>query len=180
MKRVWIFLVVIKSVQNSFAVIMIMVSKWSLCDPPVKSYILPIHRNGRGQTGKFRSPNIFWPALESFVSPLSTTYLKTKRADGFADGLRLGPWLVCNRYSHPCLILIVLDQVSLSHPYCAWPVDIKSPLLSVECGPLLSPLMCPLSAFISSWWCTIALSFASHCDNSISSTLGHSINLLFR
>ena len=38
-----------------------------------------------GQTGKFRSPHIFWPALESFVLPLSTTYLKTKRADGFAE-----------------------------------------------------------------------------------------------
>ena len=49
----------IKSVQNSIAVIV--VSKWSLtlCDAPVKSFILPIHRNGRGQTGKFRSPNIF-------------------------------------------------------------------------------------------------------------------------
>ena len=62
-----------------------MVSKWSLCDPPVKSYIFSIHRNGRGQTGKFRSPNIFWPALGSFVLPLSTTYLKTNRADGFAE-----------------------------------------------------------------------------------------------
>ena len=65
-----------------------MVSKWSLCDPPVKSYILPMHRNGRGQMGKFKSPNIFWPALESFVLPLSTSDLKTKRADGFADQLR--------------------------------------------------------------------------------------------
>ena len=42
-----------------------MVPKWSQCDP------LVIHRNGRGQTGKFRSPNIFWPALESLVLPLS-------------------------------------------------------------------------------------------------------------
>ena len=42
----------------------------SRCDPLVKSYILPVHRNGRGQTGKFRSPNIFRPALESFVLPL--------------------------------------------------------------------------------------------------------------
>ena len=33
----------IKSVQNSIAIIM--VSKWSLCDPPVKSNISPIHRN---------------------------------------------------------------------------------------------------------------------------------------
>ena len=62
-----------------------MVSKWSLGDPPVKSYILPIHRNGRGQTGKFMSPNIFWPDLESFVLPLSTAFLKTKRADEFAE-----------------------------------------------------------------------------------------------
>ena len=62
-----------------------MVPKWSLCDAPVKSYILPIHRNGRGQTGKFRSPNIFWPALESFVLPLSTTYLKISRAARFAE-----------------------------------------------------------------------------------------------
>ena len=59
------------------------------CDPLVKSYILPVHRNGRGQTGKFGSPNIFRPALESFVLPLSTTYLKTKRAAGLADRLRL-------------------------------------------------------------------------------------------
>ena len=66
-----------------------MVPKWGLCDPPGKSYILPIHRNGRGQTGKFRSPNIFWSALESFVLPLSITYLKMKRADGFAGRLRL-------------------------------------------------------------------------------------------
>ena len=43
------------------------------------------HSVGRGQTGKFRSPNIFWPALESFVLPLSTTYLKTSRAAGFAE-----------------------------------------------------------------------------------------------
>ena len=56
----------------------------------VKRYILPVHRNGRGQTGKFRSPNIFWPALESIL-PLYTIYLKTKCADGFADRLRLGP-----------------------------------------------------------------------------------------
>ena len=62
-----------------------MVPKWSLCDPPGKNYILPIHRNGRGQTGKFRSPNILWLALESFVLPLSTTYLKTKCADRFAE-----------------------------------------------------------------------------------------------
>ena len=47
-------------------------------DPPVKSYNLPI-------SGKFRIPNDFWPALESFVLPLSTTYLKTKRADRFAE-----------------------------------------------------------------------------------------------
>ena len=63
----------------------IMVPKWSLRDPPVKNYIFPVHRNGRGQTGKLRSQNIFWLALESFVLPLSTTYLKTKRADGFAE-----------------------------------------------------------------------------------------------
>ena len=65
------------------SVAVIVVPKWSLCNPLVKSYILPVHRNGRGQTGKFRSPNIFWPALESFVLPLSTTYLKTKRAARF-------------------------------------------------------------------------------------------------
>ena len=28
---------------------------------------------------------MFWLALESFVLPLSITYLKTKRADGFAE-----------------------------------------------------------------------------------------------
>ena len=82
-KRVCIFLAGIKSVQNSIAVIM--VPEWSLCDPPVKSYILPIHRNRRDQTGKFRIPNIFCLALESFVLPLSTTYLKTKRVKGFAE-----------------------------------------------------------------------------------------------
>ena len=62
-----------------------MVPKWSLCDAPVKSYTFPIHRNGRGQTGKFRSPNIYWPALESFVLPLSTPYLKTSCAARFAE-----------------------------------------------------------------------------------------------
>ena len=56
-----------------------MVPEGSLCDPPVKSYIL------RGQTGKFRIPNVFWPALESFVLPLSSTYLKTKCVKGFAE-----------------------------------------------------------------------------------------------
>ena len=61
-----------------------MIPEWSLCDPPVKSDILPIHRNEHGQTGKFRIPNIFCPALGSFVLPLSTTYLKTKRVKGFA------------------------------------------------------------------------------------------------
>ena len=50
-------------------------------------------QNGRGQTGKCRSLNIFWPALESFVLLLSTTYLKTRRAARFADRLRLGPRL---------------------------------------------------------------------------------------
>ena len=78
------FLAGIKSVQNSIAVI-IMYKNGVCADPPVKSYILPIHKNGRGQTGKFRSSNIFWPALESFVLPLSIKYLKTKRADGFAE-----------------------------------------------------------------------------------------------
>ena len=34
---------------------------------------------------RLASSGVFWPALESFVLPLSTTYLKTKRADRFAD-----------------------------------------------------------------------------------------------
>ena len=53
---------------------------YGLCDPPVKSYILPIHRNGRGQTGKFRSPNIFWPALEGFVLPLNLQHISENEA----------------------------------------------------------------------------------------------------
>ena len=43
------------------------------------------NRNGRGQTGKFRSPNIFWPAPDNFVLSLSTTYLKISRAARFAE-----------------------------------------------------------------------------------------------
>ena len=50
--------------------------------------------NGRGQASKFMRLNSFCPALESFVIPLSTTYiihLKKKRVKGFADCLRLAP-----------------------------------------------------------------------------------------
>ena len=71
--------------QNSIAVIM--VPKWRLFGPPVKSYISPIHRNGPGQTDKFRSPNIIGRPQKVllYILPLSTTYLKTKRADRFAE-----------------------------------------------------------------------------------------------
>ena len=64
-----------------------MVPKWSLCDAraPVKSLFCPCIEMGVAKTGKFRSPNFFWPALESFVLPLSTTYLKISRAARFAE-----------------------------------------------------------------------------------------------
>ena len=44
--------------------------------PSCQKLYFYIHRNWRGQTGKFRSPKNVWPALESFVLPLSTTFLK--------------------------------------------------------------------------------------------------------
>ena len=37
------------------------------------------------EMGVAKLANIFWPALESFVLPLSTTYLKNGRAARFAE-----------------------------------------------------------------------------------------------
>ena len=42
--------------------------------PSCQKLHFPVHRNGRGQTGRFRSPNIFWPALENFVLPFTIIY----------------------------------------------------------------------------------------------------------
>ena len=77
--------------------------------PPVKSYILPIHRNGHGQTGKFRSTNIFWPALERCVLPLSIIYLKTKPVNRFAEEcyfIEVRPLTIWCRDPAPCIRLI--------------------------------------------------------------------------
>ena len=70
---------------------MILVKIVSQCELPVKSQDFDGVWKRAWPDENFRHPNNCYPALESFVIPLSTTYLKTKRVKGLADSLQLAP-----------------------------------------------------------------------------------------